>query len=128
MKALIAIDGSAESALAVETAASLTWPEGSQIEILTVLPTDAALQGWGWIDAGASHVDELRQRIAAERATHRDEVPWTENCREGRFGIDDRRARDLLRDIGKDGGQGAVGVPLPGGDEAAGNRMSRAER
>ena len=74
MKALIAIDGSTESARAVETAASLTWPDGSQIEVLTVLPTDAALRGWGWIDAGTSRVDELRQRIAAERASHIDDA------------------------------------------------------
>lgn len=74
MKVLIAIDGSSELSLAVDTAASLTWPGGSQIEVLTVLPTDAALQGWGWIDAGAMHVDELRQGIVAERATHLDDA------------------------------------------------------
>jgi nucleotide-binding universal stress UspA family protein len=48
MKALVAIDGSTESALAIETAASLTWPAGSQLEVLTVLPGPAELFGGLW--------------------------------------------------------------------------------
>ena len=55
MKALLAIDGSSESALALETAASLTWPAGARLEILTVLPTETELYGGPW-DAGVAYV------------------------------------------------------------------------
>ena len=68
MKALIAIDGSTESALAVETAASLAWPNGSRLEVLTVLPTDAELFGGPW-GAGVAYVpsEDLRDRLKAQR-------------------------------------------------------------
>jgi nucleotide-binding universal stress UspA family protein len=45
MKALVGIDGSAASELAVEMAAGLTWSAGSRLEVLTVLPTAADLYG-----------------------------------------------------------------------------------
>ena len=48
MKALLAIDGSSESALALETSASLTWPVGARLEVLTVLPTEAEWYGGPW--------------------------------------------------------------------------------
>jgi len=68
MKALIAIDGSVESALAVETASRLAWPEGSRLEVLTVLPTDAELFGGPW-SVGVAYVptEGVHDRLEAER-------------------------------------------------------------
>ena len=60
MKALIAIDGSTESGAAVETAAGLTWPAGSTVDVLTVLPADIELYG-GPLRAFAD-VDPTRRR------------------------------------------------------------------
>ena len=68
MKALIAIDGSVESSLAVETADTLAWPPGSVVEVLTVLPTDTELYGGPWPDVGVIQPDGLRERLAVERA------------------------------------------------------------
>ena len=75
MKALIAIDGSTESAQAVETAASLAWPDGSRLEVLTVLPTDAELSGGPW-SVGVAYVpiEDLRDRLEAERRRALDEA------------------------------------------------------
>jgi len=75
MKALIAIDGSTESVLAVETAASLAWPNGSRLEVLTVLPTDAELFGGPW-SVGVAYVptEDLRDRLEAERQRALDEA------------------------------------------------------
>ena len=75
MKALIAIDGSTESALAVETAASLAWPNGSRLEVLSVLPTDAELFGSPW-GASVAYVptENLRDRLEAERRRTLDEA------------------------------------------------------
>jgi nucleotide-binding universal stress UspA family protein len=68
MKALLAIDGSSESALALDTAASLTWPPGSHLEVLTVLPTDTEWYGGPWA-AGVAYVptDDMRDRLRADR-------------------------------------------------------------
>jgi nucleotide-binding universal stress UspA family protein len=68
MKALLAIDGSSESALALETSASLTWPVGARVEVLTVLPTEAEWYGGPW-DAGIAYVpsDDLRDRLRIDR-------------------------------------------------------------
>lgn len=68
MKAVLAIDGSMESALAVETSASLTWPSGSQLEVLTVLPTETELYGSPWYD-GMAYVpnDDMRDRLRVDR-------------------------------------------------------------
>jgi nucleotide-binding universal stress UspA family protein len=68
MKALIAIDGSSESALALETAASLTWPAGALLEILTVLPTEAEWYGGPW-DVGVAYVpsDDIGHRLRIDR-------------------------------------------------------------
>jgi len=68
MKALLAIDGSTESALALETSATLTWPTGARLEVLTVLPTEAELYGGPWY-AGVAYVpsDDLRDRLRADR-------------------------------------------------------------
>ncbi len=68
MKALIAIDGSVESSLAIDTADTLAWPPGSVIEVLTVLPTDTELYGGPWTDVGFIQPDGLRERLAVERA------------------------------------------------------------
>ncbi len=68
MKALLAIDGSSESALALETSASLTWPAGAQLEVLTVLPTEAEWYGGPW-SVGVAYVPDadLRDRLRADR-------------------------------------------------------------
>ena len=68
MKALLAIDDSSESALALETSASLTWPAGALLEVLTVLPTEAAWYGGPW-DAGVAYVpsDDVRHRLRIDR-------------------------------------------------------------
>ena len=68
MKALLAIDGSSESALALETAASLTWPPGAHLEVLTVLPTEAEWYGGPW-EFGVAYVpsDDVRDRLRIDR-------------------------------------------------------------
>ena len=67
MKALIAIDGSTELALAIETAASLAWPSGSRLEVLTVVPTDAELLGGPWsVGVAYAPAEDLRDRLEAE--------------------------------------------------------------
>ena len=75
MKALIAIDGSTESTLAVETAADLAWPGDSQLKVLTVLPTDAELYGGPWelgVPYGVS--ESVRGRLEEERGHVLDEA------------------------------------------------------
>ena len=77
MKALLAIDGSHESAMAIETAASLTWPPDSRLEVISVAPTETEVYGGvfavgAYVEAPEVHerlVDECRQRVdaAAER-------------------------------------------------------------
>jgi nucleotide-binding universal stress UspA family protein len=68
MKALLAIDGSSESAFALETAASLTWPPGAQLEVLTVLPTEAEWYGGPW-EFGVAYIpsDDVRDRLRTDR-------------------------------------------------------------
>ena len=68
MKALLAIDGSCESALALETTASLRWPPGAQLEVLTVLPTDVEWFGGPW-EFGGAYVpsDDVRDRLRTDR-------------------------------------------------------------
>lgn len=71
MKVLIATDGSPESSLAIDAAAGLSWPEGSTIDVLTVLPSDAELFGNPWTDvayvqthqAAGAETDELRMHL-----------------------------------------------------------------
>jgi nucleotide-binding universal stress UspA family protein len=69
MKVLLAIDGSTESALAIETAASFSWPSAAEILILTVLPLEADWYGGPWT-AGVAYIpsDDLRGRLRTERA------------------------------------------------------------
>ena len=68
MKALLAIDGSSESVLALETTASLTWPPGAQLEVLTVLPTESEWYGGPW-EFGVAYVpsDDVRDRLRIDR-------------------------------------------------------------
>jgi nucleotide-binding universal stress UspA family protein len=75
MKAVIAIDGSTESALAVETARSLAWPAGTQLTVLTVLPTDAQLFGGPW-GVGVAYVpsESLRDNLEVEGRRTLDEA------------------------------------------------------
>ena len=77
MKALLAIDGSHESEMAIETAASLTWPPDSRLEIISVAPTEVEVYGGpfavgAYVQAPEVHerlVDDCRRRVddAAER-------------------------------------------------------------
>ena len=68
MHALLAIDGSTESTLALDTAANLAWPTGSRLDILTVLPLEADWYGGPWA-AGVAYIpcDDLRERLRADR-------------------------------------------------------------
>ncbi len=71
MKALIALDGSPESSVALDAAAGLTWPAGSTIELVTVLPTDLELYGGPWSEFAASlRTEDIRERL--ERESRRD--------------------------------------------------------
>ena len=68
MKALLAIDGSTESAFGLETAASLTWPPGAELLVLTVLPSEADWYGGPWT-AGVAYVPaDVRDDLRADRA------------------------------------------------------------
>jgi nucleotide-binding universal stress UspA family protein len=69
MKALLAIDGSTESAFGLETAASFEWPSGTELLVLTVLPSKAEWYGGPWA-AGIAYFppDHLRDDLKAERA------------------------------------------------------------
>lgn len=66
MKALLAIDGSAESNLAAAAAASLAWPEGSEVDILSVIPADDQLFGGPWPAAAYVQSAEFRDRLTSE--------------------------------------------------------------
>ena len=66
MKALLAIDGSRESAMALETAASLTWPPDSRLEIISVVPGDAELYGGPFSVALVTKTPEVRERLVDE--------------------------------------------------------------
>lgn len=70
MKALLAIDGSAESAHGLETAASLAWPAGAELSVLTVLPSEADRYGGLW-GAGVAYVPgvDVRDDPRTDRAT-----------------------------------------------------------
>jgi nucleotide-binding universal stress UspA family protein len=66
MKALLAIDHSVESAMALETAASLTWPPGSHIEIVSVVPTEVELVGGPFVVGVDVQTPEVHQRLVEE--------------------------------------------------------------
>ena len=66
MKALLAIDGSRESENALDTAASLVWPPGSRLEIITVVPADTELLGGPWMYASSGLVPAVRDRLREE--------------------------------------------------------------
>lgn len=75
MKALLALDGSVESALALETSCTLSWPDGTQLEVLTVLPTETELYGGPW-GAGLAYVpdSDLQEHLRADRQALLDEA------------------------------------------------------
>ena len=66
MRALLAIDGSQESENALDTAASLFWPAGSRLEIITVVPADTELLGGPWMFASYDLVPAVRDRLRDE--------------------------------------------------------------
>jgi len=68
MKALLAIDGSTESAFGLEVAAGLAWPSDADLSVLTVLPSEADWYGGPWA-AGVAYVpsDDLRERLRTDR-------------------------------------------------------------
>jgi nucleotide-binding universal stress UspA family protein len=66
MKALLAIDGSHESAMALETVANLTWPPDSRLEIVSVAPSDVEVFG-GPIAVGVYvETADVRERLVNE--------------------------------------------------------------
>jgi nucleotide-binding universal stress UspA family protein len=67
MKALLAIDGSAESDLAVRTAAALHWPFGSRVDIITVHPTSAEVFGTSWPTLAYAPPTYLWDQLVQER-------------------------------------------------------------
>jgi nucleotide-binding universal stress UspA family protein len=66
MKALLAIDGSHESAVALETAASLTWPPDSRLEIISVVPTDVEVFGGPFAAGVYTQNPDVRERLLDE--------------------------------------------------------------
>ncbi len=112
MKALLAIDGSSESALALETSATLTWPTGARLEVLTVLPTEAEWYGGPW-DAGVAYVpsDDL-QRPPADRprspARAGRRTPATSRHRGLRPGWSTGRAASVIVDVAEEIGADLV--------------------
>jgi len=68
MKALLAIDGSTESACGSDTAIGLDWPSGTTLSVLTVLPLESDWYGGPWV-AGVPYVPpaDLRDRLRADR-------------------------------------------------------------
>jgi nucleotide-binding universal stress UspA family protein len=75
MKALIALDGSPESSLALDAAAGLSWPTGSTLEIVSVLPTDLELYGGPWAGLAFSIPDDnVRERLELEARRVLDEA------------------------------------------------------
>lgn len=74
MKALLAIDDSAESALALETAATVAWPPDSRVEIVSVLPTDTELVGGPWPAVAYVQSTDVRERLLEERRRLLDEA------------------------------------------------------
>lgn len=66
MKALIAIDGSPESAAAVETAAHLTWPDDARIDVLTVVPAHVVYAIDPWPGMAPAEDDDLRDRFESD--------------------------------------------------------------
>lgn len=66
MKALLGIDGSASSNVAVEAAAALAWPPGSDVEIVSVLPADAELFGGPWPAVAYVQSTDVRERLSSE--------------------------------------------------------------
>ena len=66
MRALLAIDGSRESAVAVDTAASLAWPAGASLEVVTVVPSAVELLGGPWMVPARSVVPDVRERLLVE--------------------------------------------------------------
>ena len=69
MKALLAIDGSTELAFGVGLAASLAWPSGAELQVLTVLPSETERIGGPWL-AGVAYVPSVvsRDRLRADGA------------------------------------------------------------
>ena len=63
MKALLAIDGSHESEMAIETAASLTWPPDSRLEIISVVPTEVEVFGGPFVVGVDVQAPEVQERL-----------------------------------------------------------------
>jgi nucleotide-binding universal stress UspA family protein len=67
MKVLVAFDGSTASQLALETVRALSWPPGSGVEVLSVLPTDIELFGGPWPAVTYVQPTDVRDRLRDER-------------------------------------------------------------
>ena len=109
MKALIAIDGSTESAFGVELAASLAWPSGAELQVLTVLPSETERIGGPWL-AGVAYVpsDVTRDGLRTDGAAllERAAAPLRELGLDVTTRLIEGRAAsvivDTARDIGAD--------------------------
>ena len=64
MKVLLAIDHSVGSAMALETAASLTWPPGSRVEIINVVPTEVEVFGGPFVVGVDVQAPDIQERLA----------------------------------------------------------------
>ena len=66
MKVLLAIDGSPHSQAALEAVASRDWPDGTEVEVLTIVHTKWPLVGDPLFTITAAHAESLlNQRHAA---------------------------------------------------------------
>jgi nucleotide-binding universal stress UspA family protein len=107
MKALLAIDGSPESDLAVKTAATLHWPYGSRVDIITVHPTSAEVFGTSWPTLAYAPPTDLWEQLVQERrafiqaaaaALRQDDVEVATHVIEGRPAsviVDEAEARNV---------------------------------
>ena len=109
MKALLAIDGSTELAFGVELAASLAWPSGAELQVLTVLPSETERIGGPWL-AGVAYVpsDVTRDGLRTDGAALLEQAaaPLRELGLEVTTRLIEGRAAsvivDTARDIGAD--------------------------
>ena len=130
MKALLAIDGSAESENALDTAASLIWPPGSRLEIVHVVPADTELLGGPWMFASYDMVPAVRDRLRDEGRRLVDEAA----ALVGRPGLEvvgrvvDGRAATVITDVASGPGRSWSSSALAGTARSSGCSSGRCRR
>jgi nucleotide-binding universal stress UspA family protein len=82
MKVLLALDGSRHSQAALEAVASRDWPDGTEVEILTVVHSKWPLVGDPLFTIASAHAESIREQrhkapelLDAAVARFRDEHP-----------------------------------------------------